>query len=41
LLARPEQALKAVIRDGVFVIDRLPVAAKRRPEVNRDLALNN
>ena len=24
LLARPEEALKAVIRDGSFVIDRLP-----------------
>ena len=41
LLAKPEQALKAVIRDGVFVIDRLPPVSKRRAEVNRDLALNN
>jgi imidazolonepropionase-like amidohydrolase len=41
LLARPEQALKAVIRDGVFVIDRLPTVAKRKSEVNRDLALSN
>jgi hypothetical protein len=40
LLARPEQALKAVIRDGVFVIDRLPTLSKRRAEVTRDLALN-
>ena len=24
LLARPQEALKAVIRDGAFVIDRLP-----------------
>jgi imidazolonepropionase-like amidohydrolase len=41
LLARPEQALKAVIRDGAFVIDRLPPMVKRRSELNRDLALNN
>lgn len=40
LLASPEQALKAVIRDGVFVIDRLQTVSKRRAEVNRDLALN-
>ncbi len=30
LLARPEQALKAVIRDGALVIDRLPPVSKRR-----------
>lgn len=30
LLARPEQALKAVIRDGSLVIDRLPPVSKRR-----------
>jgi len=30
LLARPEQVLKAVIRDGVFAIDRLPPRRKRR-----------
>jgi imidazolonepropionase-like amidohydrolase len=30
LLAKPEQALKAVIRDGAFVIDRLPPVSKRR-----------
>jgi imidazolonepropionase-like amidohydrolase len=41
LLARPEQALKAVIREGAFVIDRLPSIVKRRSELNRDLALNN
>jgi imidazolonepropionase-like amidohydrolase len=41
LLAKPEQALKAVIRDGVFVIDRLPAAPKRKSEVNRGLALSN
>jgi imidazolonepropionase-like amidohydrolase len=29
LLARPEQTLKAVIRDGVIVIDRLPPRGKR------------
>jgi imidazolonepropionase-like amidohydrolase len=29
LLARPNEALKAVIRDGVFVIDRLPPHATR------------
>lgn len=29
ILARPEQHLKAVIRDGVFVIDRLPPKSKR------------
>jgi imidazolonepropionase-like amidohydrolase len=29
VLARPEQALKAVIRDGVFVIDRLPPQKRR------------
>lgn len=29
LLARPEQALKAVIRDGAVVIDRLPPASRR------------
>jgi len=40
LLARPEQALKAVIRDGAFVIDRLPPKSTRRSELNRDLALN-
>jgi imidazolonepropionase-like amidohydrolase len=40
LLARPGQALKAVIRDGVFIIDRLPPVTKRRTELNRDLALN-
>jgi imidazolonepropionase-like amidohydrolase len=41
LLAKPAEALKAVIRDGVFVIDRLPAAVKRKSEVNRDLALSN
>jgi imidazolonepropionase-like amidohydrolase len=30
LLSRPEQALKAVIRDGAFVIDRLPPSQRRR-----------
>jgi imidazolonepropionase-like amidohydrolase len=40
LLASPAQALKAVIRDGVLVIDRLPPVTKRRTEANRDLALN-
>ena len=30
LLSKPEQALKAVIRDGVFAIDRLPPKRKRR-----------
>jgi imidazolonepropionase-like amidohydrolase len=40
LLARPGQALKAVIRDGVFIIDRLPSVTRRRTELNRDLALN-
>ena len=29
LLARPEGALKAVIRDGAFVIDRLPPRSRR------------
>jgi imidazolonepropionase-like amidohydrolase len=29
LLARPQEALKAVIRDGAFVIDRLPPQARR------------
>ncbi len=29
LLARPQEALKAVIRDGAFVIDRLPPRAGR------------
>jgi imidazolonepropionase-like amidohydrolase len=29
VLARPDQALKAVIRDGELVIDRLPRASKR------------
>jgi imidazolonepropionase-like amidohydrolase len=31
LLARPNEALKAVIRDGAFVIDRLPSRADRAP----------
>jgi imidazolonepropionase-like amidohydrolase len=32
LLARPDEALKAVIRDGVFVIDRLSaIPARRHP----------
>jgi imidazolonepropionase-like amidohydrolase len=30
LLARPEQALKAVIRDGAFAIDRLPSQRRRQ-----------
>jgi imidazolonepropionase-like amidohydrolase len=30
LLSRPEQALKAVIRDGAFVIDRLPPQHRRQ-----------
>ena len=30
LLARPQEALKAVIRDGAFVIDRLPPRGARR-----------
>jgi len=30
LLSRPEQALKAVLRDGVFVIDRLPPPGRKR-----------
>jgi imidazolonepropionase-like amidohydrolase len=30
LLARPNEALKAVIRDGAFVIDRLPPQSRRR-----------
>ena len=30
LLSRPEQALKAVIRDGAFAIDRLPPRSDRR-----------
>jgi imidazolonepropionase-like amidohydrolase len=30
LLSRPEQALKAVIRDGAFVIDRLPAQRRRQ-----------
>ena len=30
LLARPEQTLKAVIRDGAFVIDRLPSQRRRQ-----------
>lgn len=34
LLARPEQALKAVIRDGAFVIDRLPRAGERSAAPN-------
>jgi imidazolonepropionase-like amidohydrolase len=29
LLSRPEQTLKAVIRDGVLVIDRLPPRSRR------------
>ena len=29
LLARPQEALKAVIRDGAFVIDRLPPRGAR------------
>ena len=29
LLARPDETLKAVIRDGAFVIDRLPPHANR------------
>jgi imidazolonepropionase-like amidohydrolase len=29
LLARPQEALKAVIRDGAFVIDRMPPRADR------------
>ncbi|TDC98403.1 amidohydrolase family protein [Actinomadura sp. 7K507] len=29
LLARPDEALKAVIRDGAFVIDRLPARRRR------------
>jgi imidazolonepropionase-like amidohydrolase len=41
LLAKPEQALKAVIRDGVFVIDRLPAVVKRKSEATRDLALSS
>jgi imidazolonepropionase-like amidohydrolase len=36
LLARPQEALKAVIRDGVFVIDRLP-AKSRAPAAGRPL----
>jgi imidazolonepropionase-like amidohydrolase len=32
LLARPQEALKAVIRDGAFVIDRLPPGARRTAE---------
>ena len=34
LLARPQEALKAVIRDGAFVIDRLPP----RPAAAVDIA---
>jgi imidazolonepropionase-like amidohydrolase len=30
LLAKPQQALKAVIRDGVMIIDRLPPQASRK-----------
>jgi imidazolonepropionase-like amidohydrolase len=30
LLSRPEQALKAVIRDGAFAIDRLPPSKRKR-----------
>jgi imidazolonepropionase-like amidohydrolase len=29
LLAQPQQALKAVVRDGEIVIDRLPPRSKR------------
>jgi imidazolonepropionase-like amidohydrolase len=29
LLAKPEQSLKAVIRDGALVIDRLPPQASK------------
>jgi imidazolonepropionase-like amidohydrolase len=32
ILARPQQHLKAVIRDGAFVIDRLPPAAAKAQE---------
>lgn len=31
LLARPQQALKAVVRDGKLVIDRVDRAAASRP----------
>ena len=30
LLARPQQTLKAVIRDGALVIDRLPPQGRRK-----------
>jgi imidazolonepropionase-like amidohydrolase len=32
LLARPQEALKAVIRDGAFAINRLPPGSGRRPQ---------
>lgn len=32
LLSRPQEALKAVMRDGVVVIDRLPPTAQRRKQ---------